>query len=202
MTIERGQPWGAPGGLPAGSPIVESDIELRTLVEEHRRRGTVPPIVGLTGGDLCRTMGGGGPSDLHDEARPRLPVDVGVALLDGKQYWFVAHLIARRAWLRGRVFVAMNAEWHGDWDLAPRSHPNDGYLDTYDTTMSAGQRLRARRRLRSGDHVPHPEIRYRRTTAIQITFEPQLSIWIDGERRGSVQHASIRIEPDAITVVV
>ena len=202
MTIEKGEPWGAPGVLPADGLVVRSDGEARAIVERARRaREPIPPL-GLLGGDLCRTVGGAG-----DEARlqsteaVRLPVDLGAVLIDGRLHWFVAHLVARKRWWRGRVYVAMNAEYIGRWDVAPRGHPNDGRLDTFDVTMSTGDRLKARRRLPTGTHVPHPEIKERRVSAAQVDVDG-LDVWLDGECVGPARSLSIRVEPDALTIVV
>src|SRR5690606_11974114 len=60
--------------------------------------------LGLVGGDLCRTLGGRGDVDrVRSDAGMRLPTDLGAVLLDGVQHWFVAHLVARRSWWRGRI---------------------------------------------------------------------------------------------------
>jgi diacylglycerol kinase family enzyme len=122
-------------------------------------------------------------------------------LVDGRLHWFVAHLVARKRWWRGRVFAAMNAEFIGRWDVAPRSHPNDGILDTFDVTMSTGDRWKARSRLPTGTHVPHPDIAQRRVDAIQLDVDG-LDVWLDGENIGPARRLSIRIEPDALTCVV
>lgn len=202
MTIERGQPWGVPGTLPTDGVLVHSDAEARAIVERARRVGEHIPPIGLLGGDLCRTVGGVG-----DEARLRsgeamqLPVDVGAVLIDGRLHWFVAHLVARKRWWRGRVYVAMNAEYIGRWDVAPRSHPNDGVLDTFDVTMSTGDRFKARGRLPTGTHVPHPDIKERRVAAVQVDVDG-LDVWLDGDNLGPAHSLSIRIEPDALTCVV
>jgi hypothetical protein len=202
MTIEKGQPWGTAGALPADAIIVRSDAQARAVVERARRAGTPLPALGLLGGDLCRTVGGAG-----DEARLRsdeavqLPVDLGAALIDGRLHWFVAHLVARKRWWRGRVFAAMNAEYLGNWDVAPRSHPNDGLLDTFEVTMAVGERLKARSRLATGTHVPHPGIKQRRVAAVQVDVGG-LDVWLDGERVGPAHSLSIRVEPDALTCVV
>ena len=47
------------------------------------------------------------------------------------------------AWWRGRVVAAMNAEFLGPWDVAPRAHPGDGLLDVLDVSpaMSLADRL-------------------------------------------------------------
>jgi hypothetical protein len=202
MTIERGQAWGQPGALPADAVTVRSDAEARAVVERARRAAEPVPPLGLLGGDLCRTVGGSG-----DEARLRsdeavhLPVDLGAVLIDGRLHWFVAHLVARKRWWRGRVYVAMNAEYLGHWDVAPRSHPNDGLLDTFEVTMSVGDRFKARSRLATGTHVPHPGIKERRVAAVQVDVAG-LDVWLDGELVGPAQSLSIRIEPDALLCVV
>jgi diacylglycerol kinase family enzyme len=181
---------------------VRSDAEARAVVERARRAGEPVPALGLLGGDLCRTVGGAGDeARLRSDEAMRLPVDLGAALIDGRLHWFVAHLVARKRWWRGRVFAAMNAEYLGQWDVAPRSHPNDGLLDTFDVTMSVGERLKARSRLATGTHVPHPGIKQRRVAAVQVDVGG-LDVWLDGELVGPAQSLSIRVEPDALTCVV
>jgi hypothetical protein len=203
VTVRKGEPWGERGALPEGGVLVRSDAEARALVEAARRAGDPLPPLGLLGGDLCRTLGGRG-----DEGRLRSPeatratVDVGSVLVDGRIHWFVAHLVARRSWWRGRVVAAMNAQWLGAWDVAPRAHPGDGLLDVLDADLALGQRWKARHRLPSGSHVPHPGIRQQRTSALQLDLAPALDVWLDGERVGRATHLALRIEPDALEVVV
>ena len=203
MTIRKGEAWGEPGSLPADGVVVRSDGQARAVVTAARRAGAPVPALGLLGGDLCRTLGGTG-----DEGRLRsggamtLPVDLGAALVDGRLHWFVAHLVARRSWWRGRVVAAMNAQFLGSWDVAPKSHPNDGRLDVLDGDLPLGQRWQARTRLRSGTHVPHPGIDERRVSAVQIELAPASTVYLDGEPIGAARNLSLRIEPDALTCVV
>ena len=202
MPVERGRPWGVGGVLPPDGVVVRSDAEARAVVEEARRSGGEPPVLGLLGGDLCRTLGGRG-----DEGRLRtgatvVDVDVGAVLVDGRLLWFVAHLVARRRWWHGRVVAVMNAQYLGDWDVAPRSHPGDGRLDLLDVTMGTGERLKARARLRSGTHVPHPGIAESRVAATQVTFDRPTPIRLDGDLVGSARSLSVRVEPAALRVVV
>ena len=97
----------------------------------------------------------------------------------------------------------MNAEHLGRWDVAPRSHPGDGLLDAFDVTMPLGERLKARTRLRSGTHVPHPGIAQRRVAALQVDLDPATPVWLDGERlERPARSLSIRVEPAALTCVV
>jgi hypothetical protein len=207
VTIEKGRPWGGPAGEWAGRSRVEvrTDAEGRAAVERARRAGAEPPALVLLGGDLCRTVGGTG--DAAHAAGPdavALPCDLASVLLDGRQFWFVAHLVARRSWWRGRVLAVMNAQFLGRYDVAPRGHPNDGRLDVVDVNASLGlfDRLEARRRLPQGTHVPHPSITTAPVAAVQAELDPPLRVWLDGVAMGEVRTISARVEPDAIVVIV
>ena len=203
MTISKGSPYGAPGmPLPAGGVVVRSDHEARLALEEARTAGRPWPAIGLLGGDLCRTLGGTG-----DEARLRsadavtFPVDLGQVLVDGRLHLFVAHCVARSPSWR-RSVAAMNAQWFRDWNLGPRAHPNDGLVDVYDATLTFADLPKVRARLRSGTHVPHPRIAARRAAGVQVELERPLSVWLDGEVADRGRVLSVRVEPDALTVVV
>jgi YegS C-terminal NAD kinase beta sandwich-like domain len=205
VTVRKGKGWGEPGTLADDGVVVRSDAEARRIVERARRSGERPPPLGLAGGDLCRTLGGRGDVDrLRSSDAVRLPVDLGAVLLDGRLHWFVAHLVARRSWWRGPLLAAMNAEFLGDWDVVPRAHPNDGLLDmvVVGAGMSLADRIKARRRLPIGGHVPHPAIDQSRRPAFQIAFDRPTRVWLDGERIGVATNLSVRIEPDALVCVV
>jgi hypothetical protein len=202
VTIEKGQAWGRPGRLPDGGVVVSSDADARAVVETARRAGEAVPTLGLLGGDLCRTLGGRGDERIRSGEATVVPVDLGSVLVDGRQHWFVAHLLARRSWWRGRVVAAMNAQFIGRWDVAPRAHPGDGLLDVLDSDLGVGDRWKARSRLPAGTHVPHPAIAERRVKAVQIDFERATPVWLDGERVAFARALSIRVEPDALTCVV
>jgi diacylglycerol kinase family enzyme len=131
-----------------------------------------------------------------------LPVDLGAVLLDGRLHWFVAHLVVRRPWWRGRVVVAMNAQFLGPWDVAPRGHPNDGRVEVLDGQLPLGERWRVRSRLPTGTHLPHPGIRERHLSAVQIELEAPTPVFLDGIRMGPARALSIRVEPDALTCIV
>lgn len=203
MTIVKGEPWGAPGPLPSGGVAVRSDRQARAVLEAARRANEALPPLGLLGGDLCRTVGGRGDADrLRSPEAMSLPADLGSVLIDGRLHWFVAHLVVRRSWWRGRVVAVMNAQWIGPWDVAPRSHPNDGLLDVFDGDLSLDDRWKARRRLRTGTHVPHPGIAQRRVAALQLELDRPTPVWLDGERVAEARTLSIRTEPDAYTCIV
>lgn len=203
MTIRKGDPWGTPGSLPDDGVIVRTDAEARAVITAARRSNVELPVLGLVGGDLGRTCGASEREDrLRGPEAQLLPVDLGEVLVDGALHFFVAHLVARRAWWRGRVVAAMNAQFLGSWDVAPRGHPNDGRLDLVDADLPLGDRLAARSRLPTGTHVPHPRISERRVKATQVDLAAGTQVWLDGERVGPARTLSIRCVPDALRVVV
>ncbi|MEZ5250968.1 MAG: hypothetical protein R2713_17670 [Ilumatobacteraceae bacterium] len=124
--------------------------------------------------------------------------------LDDQVAWAATHVVARRSWWRGEVIAAMNGQFLDGWDVAPRAHPNDGRLDLVRVraAMSARDRWRARRRLPSGTHVPHPAIEIRQVSAVELRFEHPMRVWADGVELGSSRRLSLGVEPDAFTVSV
>jgi len=151
----------------------------------------------LLGGDLLATLGGpaGGVN--------RYRIDVLRVRADGRDLLAVAHVVARGySWWRGPVVAALNAEYVGRWDVAPRAHPGDGRLDVVevDATMSMRARWQAWRRLPTGTHVPHPQVRARQTASVSWTFDRPRRLWVDGVRRGTVRSLSVSVEPGLATV--
>ena len=207
MTIKPGQAWGRPVPRPPDLVVVRSDAELAT--ELSRERGS--PL-GVGGGDLARTLGVTSTSAGTLATRPTVNeyvIDLLEVRLDDAEEPIVAcaHVVARSSWssghwLRGRILVVMNAEFIGDWDIAPRGHPNDGRAEVVDVdpSMSARERLAARRRLPTGTHVPHPSIATRSVRTGSWQFERPLDIVVDGRRVDRASTLSIDVIADAATV--
>lgn len=208
MTIRKGEPWGGPGPLPDDGVVVAEDREASAALDVARRDGRPFPVLGLVGGDLARTCGARADATrLRGPDAQRLPVDVGVVVIDGVLRHFVAHLVLRRpartgGWWRGPITAVMNAQFLGPWDVAPRGHPNDGRLDVVEADLSIGDRWKARSRLPLGTHVPHPGITTSRRGGLQLDVPSGAHVWLDGVRLGAARSLSIRLEPDALDVVV
>lgn len=199
MTIRRGEEWGEAGALADGASVVSSDAELAALVAG----GGGWREAGLVGGDLCRTVAGRRDVDRVRTAEARrLPIDVGTVALDGgTPRLFVAHVVAGRR-LRGPVMAAMNAQFYGQWDVAPRAHPNDGRLDVLEAQLRAGDRWKAWRRLPLGTHVPHPRIAERRVTEAVVELARAVPVRIDGRPAGRARRLAFVCLPDEWTIVI
>jgi hypothetical protein len=190
MVIRKGVDWGSPGGLPEGAPLVASDAALADAV------GNGATVVGLAGGDLARTLGGAGALAMT------FPIDLLRLRADGVEHVAVAHAIVRRPGWIGPVLALMNAQFLGAWDVAPRSHPNDGLVDLLEANLGWRDRMKARRRLPLGTHVPHPGIQQRRLVEGHWTFARPTRLWIDGRLVGEITTLRVTVEPDAFTVVL
>jgi len=198
VTIRRGAAWGEHGAVPADLRPVHSDAELHDLLDAWRRGGADLPPIGLAGGDLARTVAGGS-ADQFTAAATQLPLDLVRVDAGGRTTWSAAHVVCRRSWWRGEVVLAMTAQYLGGFDVAPRAHPNDGRLDLLlvEEAMGARARWQARRRARTGTHLPHPRLRPSQVAAIELTFARPLHIWVDGRHWHTAAAVSLSVEADA-----
>lgn len=200
MTIARGEPWGEAVARDPELPLVTDDIELHRWVNARVPTDAaevhLEQRITIAGGDLARTCGGG--RRLGDTVT-RAPLDLVLVRTDQGSWWMVSHLVARRSWWRGEVVLAMNAQFLGEHDVAPRSHPNDGKVDVLrvDPAMPWRVRRQARRRARQGTHVPHPQITLTQTRATRLEFAVPLGVTIDGVSCGTTRTLELTVVPDA-----
>lgn len=205
MTIRRGEPWGERVPSPELLRVAPTDRDARNWVLARRADGRAVEPLGLGGGDLARTFGGGQPGRFPGEVT-RAPVDLLRIEVEGSTTWAVAHVVARRSWWCGEVFFAMNAQYltprEQSYDVAPRSHPNDGRVDVL--RVAAAMPLRARRqalqRARTGTHLPHPQLTTAQASSFTATFDRPLVVWVDGVRWTTAATLTVTVEPDALTV--
>jgi diacylglycerol kinase family enzyme len=133
-----------------------------------------------------------------------MSIDVGTVTYDGGSSRFVAHVVARRSWWHGPLLAVMNAQFIATWDVAPRSHPNDGWLDvvSVEASMPWRQRWAAWRRLPTASHVPHPQIATRRVRQARWDFDPAQDIYVDGRRVARSRFVEVELEPDGCRIFI
>ena len=193
MTIRKGEEWGSPAARPGGLVVAATDAELARLVEADPG-GTYA----LGGGDLHRSLGSPPPRD----EMQLLPMDALRVRFDDEEMLAVAHVVARNGWWRGALLAVLNCGDIGEWNVAPRAHPNDGHFDIVEVgaEMSLRQRFQARRRLPHGNHVPHPAIAVRTSESELWTFEQPRDVYVDGVHRGRATRIAIAILPDHFSI--
>jgi hypothetical protein len=200
VTIRKGEPWGIPVAAPLELFLADDDAAAGRFVRDALAAGRPTPMLGVAGGDLARTMGGGVPGRFPGEVT-RAPVDLLRVTADGRDTVAVAHVMVG-SWWRGECRIALNAQYLGPLDLAPRSHPNDGRLDALvlAPSMSWRARLQARRRARSGTHLPHPQLSMTQTATVEWTFGRPMPLEIDGVAWGRARVVTVTVAPDALVV--
>lgn len=224
MTVKRGQDWGEHGALSADAPAFANDREaaLHTLGRLGVQGGGVQSVdaaprepieVGILSGDMHWSLGS--PQHTEQQLREgdgtRFPADLAViegVRPDGSSFTdgFLAHLVAMerrrvRALFSARTVVVMNSTHRGGDDLGPRAHPNDGLLDVTDGQLFGSDRLRARKRMRTGSHLPHPMLATSRGGEFELRFSRPAALQLDGQPLGQVTALQVRCLPDALVLV-
>lgn len=189
VPIEKGADWGAPGALPDTAPDVATDHRIADLIESGATHAR--PIAG----DLARTLGVS-PASLARPAAMLLPIDAIEVTIDDERLIAVAHVLVGPR-LRPTVAV-LNAAFVGDLNMAPRSHPGDGRLDIVSFDLGAIDWFKARRRMPTAAHLPHPGITARQRPEWQTTFDRPTRIVIDGTIVRRARRITCVVLPDAI----
>lgn len=204
MTVRKGEPWGTVGPVPSGLVVAADDREVGRIVHDALGAGREVPPVGLLGGDLMRAVGGTGDRSRFGGEVAILPIDLLRVQTDDRVGWGCSQVVVRGRGWGGEVLMVMNGQYLGAWDVAPRAHPGDGRADIVrvDPSMSWRDRLRARRRLPHGLHLPHPAISVRQVAAFEHVFDRRRLVVVDGECWGRCRSVRIDVVPQAVTVVV
>jgi hypothetical protein len=200
MTIGRGAAWGDRVAPPSGMIEAHDDAAFVRLA-----LGPPPASVRLTGGDLARTVGAASARVGTGSTVLALPVDLLELTTDIGDFTACAHVVARPPWSRGgpwfgALVVVMNVQFIGDWDVAPRGHPNDGRAEVLqiDGSLPLRQRLAVRRRLPLGTHVPHPGIATRSVRDATFEFRRPMVLRVDGVDVGAARSMAVHVHPDAL----
>ena len=210
MTIEKGREWGEPHRVGARVVTAEDDADLAAKVDTSRRSDAIGVLFTVVSGDLAASLGHGDERvGGHGSANPMVyPMDLGVVevgrtagVVDAR-FPFVAHVMGRRRRWAWPEFVAMNAPLVGGLRLGPRAHPNDGLLDITVGRLPWSQVREARRRARTGTHLPHPALTVSRSPAREYQTATPLRVAVDGADGGTWTWLRVVVEPDAFRLVL
>jgi len=213
VTIEKGKEWGHRGQCPADVLFADSDADLVT-----QWLGDPSAVFVSRSGDLHTSLGSPTWKDNVTSKDSRevqfLPVDILRVVVSLDDHVITANTVEMYAlssvqigsWLsRGRFVCVSNCGFVGEYNIAPRAHPNDGEMDvvTVSHNIDWRQRLQARSRARLGNHVPHPEIAMERGVAQSWTKESSRErLFVDGVVVKRWNAVRVSVIADACTVVV
>jgi diacylglycerol kinase family enzyme len=161
----------------------------------------------MSHGEVFTTLGEPKVKSVGTEAL-QLPFDMmSVTISQGESFqiqrFAVSHVTVGH-WLSRHFTVVTNSGRYRSFDIAPRAHPNDGFLDLMeiDPTMSLRQRMMARHRALIGTHIPHPSIRVSRSKSVTLVRQGTPRLYIDGVVMNEWDTVHISVLPDACFVYV
>jgi len=206
MTIRKNEDWGSTVVRPEDLVICETDAATSQLATDFYLQQKPMPAIAITRSSLSRTLGKKG-SNVNSQNMQATPFDlIEVTFVDAsmieQKVLALGYGLLRKSWWRGDIVAAMNTSFIGDWDCAPRSHPNDGKFDllAVNGEMKSTQRFIASRRLKFGTHLPHPQISMKQLTSFEADCSAKPNLYVDNRRFMSVNQCKFRLVPDAITL--
>jgi YegS C-terminal NAD kinase beta sandwich-like domain len=110
-----------------------------------------------------------------------------------------------RAWFSGSAttVVVANGQFLRGADLVPRGHPGDGWAEVQVYALGRRARRGMRRRLPSGTHLPHPDVRAGRARRVEIEVRGRrLPVEVDGRTQGRTARLVVTLVPAAIRLLV
>ncbi len=198
MTIQKGMAWGSVQPVPHDVIVATNEASAAQAIRDGAR------CIALQSGDLLRALGkqnGVGDVQLQSECLV-LPCDVlHIALDESTEVLGLSSVMVGSRW-KPRWWVTSGG-FLGDLNVAPRAHPNDGLADALGfDDVSLRTYLAIRRRMRLGDHLPHPQLTMTRAAHVQWQGTRRASVWIDGKLHGRFSDVHIVVHPDAFSLCV
>lgn len=191
--IRRGEPWGHETIVPPDFSTADSDSALA-------RFDSSTPIH-ISGGDIARSIGN--PSrPVIGGSGTEISIDAMRCIVRGtnshQETRLAASCVVVGNFWRGRHIIVSNAGWIGDANISPRAHPNDGVVEemTLSPSMSLRQRILAHQKIRTGTHIPHPDITVSRKKVVEVVRIKREKLNIDGHRVENWSSVSIEVIPD------
>ena len=204
MTIKKGEPWGTSFVVPLQTRDVGGDEDLAD--------GLQSDIHILSSGDLFDALGKPSRPQVGD-VRTIVHIDAMLCEIQtpsGVVHMQAASSVAIGGWLKialkqQRFICITNAGFFKGLNIVPRSHPNDGCVDVFriDESMTPRQRLIARKKAVSGDHLGHPQLSVDRVQHCEFSrHERHEKLYVDGRFIRDWISISVKVVPDYWQVIV
>jgi hypothetical protein len=224
--IRPGEPWGSPTSSSPDVEVTGSDGALARAVAAAP--GSLIRFVPDASSDVARAVGlrPGPTATVHTE----LPMDAlsvnvsgrttpGAAMRacnmcvfgtapDRLRWWSPSvelHVeIDGRPWFSGRAttLVVAIGQFLRGLDVVPRGHPGDGKAEVQVYELRRNERRLMRARLTAGSHLPHPRIRSRTATRVEVRAGRPAALEADGEGHPAADHASLEVVSGAYRLLI
>ena len=177
--------------------IAESDKQIAELYEAGES------MIGITGGNLFTSLGGN--STLDYPANPTViacSIDIGCVSIGDDSFYFASTLLILellRPWASTGI---ANTQVSNGNRYAPKAHPGDGFMEEIESNLHMKQAIIARKKLKTGDHLPHPQLRLKKGRAFNYDFTKAKRIILDNKSIGRHKAFSVKVIPHAIQVIL
>ena len=221
--LRHGEPWGHTATSPPDVEVAGDDADL--VAAAVSRPGALVRFRPKPRSDLARALGigsdGSGVTEVAIDALALDSDDTGVdpiravnAVVLGRPpdrlRWTAraADITVRvdgRAWFSSRAttVVVANGQFLRGADLVPRGHPGDGWAEVQVYALARRARGGMRRRLPTGTHLPHPDVRAGRARRVEIEVSGRrLPVEVDGRPQGRTARLVVTLVPAAIRLLV
>jgi hypothetical protein len=221
--VRPGEPWGHAASGPPDLEVAGDDADLAAAVTRHR--GALVRFRPSRTSDLAHALGLAHP---HAESAAATEVAIDALEIDGDDGTGVAVnavvlgpppdrlrwnaraadvtvRVDGRPWFTGRAttVVVANGQFLRRADLVPRGHPGDGWAEVQVYALARRARAGMRRRLPTGTHVPHPDVRAGRARRVEVEIAGRrLPVEVDGRRRDRVDRLAVTLAPGAVRLLV
>ena len=206
MTIRKGTNWGLQIARPDNLVYCNDDTAASILITNNLLNLQKLPTIAIRNSNLARVLGIDGAKDISTKIFSTLfdLIRVDCVTIDDTAVtvFGLGYALLRNSWWHGEIVAVLNQSFIGDWDCAPRAHPNDGKLDVVivSSGMKPPQRLLASRRVRSGTHIPHPDITISQQTYLEAAIGTPKMLVVDGRQISAVIACKFTVIPDAVTL--
>ena len=177
--------------------IAESDKQIAELYAAGES------MIGIIGGNLFTSLGGNIALDYPSNSTvTSCSIDIGCVSIGDDSFYFASTLLVLnllRPWTSTGI---VNTQLSNGNRYAPKAHPGDGFMEEIESNLDIRQAIIARKKLRSGDHLPHPQLRLKKGKAFTYDFPKGMKLILDSKSIGRYKAFSVKVIPHAIQVIV
>ncbi len=191
------QTWAKEVRRPRTLKIAESDKQIAELYAAGES------MIGIIGGNLFTSLGGNIGLDYPSNSTvTSCSIDIGCVSIGDDSFYFASTLLVLnllRPWASTGI---VNTQLSNGNRYAPKAHPGDGFMEEIESNLDIRQAIIARKKLKSGDHLPHPQLRLKKGKAFTYDSPKGMKLILDSKSIGRYKAFSVKVIPHAIQVIV
>ena len=191
------QTWTKEIRRPRTLEIADSDRQIAELYKAGES------IIGITGGNLFTSLGGNSSLDYPvNSTVTSCSIDLGCLSAGDRFFYFASTFIILNLFRPWASTGIVNTQVSNGNRYAPKAHPGDGFMEEIESDLHIRQAVIARKKIESGDHLPHPQLRLKKGRVFTYDFPKAKKLILDNKSIGRHNAFSVEVIPHAIDVIV